>query len=119
MTAYLFALITLLITAGAQIVMRWRALEHGPGAGGDRWRYLLTMYTDPFVVASLASAVLASVTYALALERLPLSIAYPIMALGFVIVPLLGRVLFGDPLSATQWVGMGLIVVGVALTARA
>jgi multidrug transporter EmrE-like cation transporter len=118
MSAYLFALITLTITSVAQIVMRWRALEHGPGSGGDRWRYVLTMYTDPLVLACLGGAVVASVTYALALERLPLSVAYPMMALGFVVVPLLGRALFNDPLSKAQWLGMALIVAGVALTAR-
>jgi multidrug transporter EmrE-like cation transporter len=118
MTAYLFAMTTLLITVVAQVALRWRALEHGPAAGGDRWRYMLTMYTDPVVLACLAGGVVASMTYALAIERLPLSVAYPVMALAFVLVPLFGRLLFNDPLSLAQWVGMALIIAGVALTAR-
>lgn len=113
MLPYALAFGTMAITAAGQVVMRWRALEHG--GAPDRWRYLLSMYTDPWVLGCLVSAVLASLLYAMALQRLPVSVAYPIMALSFVAVPLAGRWLFGDGLVPAQWLGMALIVAGVVL----
>ena len=45
--------------------------------------------------------------------------AYPFMALSFVRVPLVAKVIFGEPLPRLQISGMALIVIGVTLGALA
>jgi multidrug transporter EmrE-like cation transporter len=117
MLAYLFVFLALSFTVLGQIAMRWRAGLHGPVSGGDKWTYFIGMYSDPVIYAALLMGVGASICYALALEKLPLVVAYPIMALSFIIVPVLGRTLFSDALSIGQIFGMLLIVVGVSLAA--
>jgi multidrug transporter EmrE-like cation transporter len=50
-------------------------------------------------------------------RQTPLSVAYPFMALSFLLVPAAASVLFGESISAGQYAGMATIVAGVALTA--
>ena len=66
---------------------------------------------------------LASIVYAVStglwvwlLRYMDISKAYPFMALGFVIVPLLSVWLFNEKLSLPYMVGVSLIIAGVALT---
>lgn len=51
-----------------------------------------------------------------ALRRVEISKAYPLFALGFILVPMAGAWIFGEQLSARYYIGALLIVVGVALT---
>ncbi|MGE6697149.1 EamA family transporter [Hyphomonas sp. NPDC076900] len=48
------------------------------------------------------------------LKTVPLSYAYSFMALTFVIVPVLAHFWFGEPLNARYFIGMGLVVAGLA-----
>jgi multidrug transporter EmrE-like cation transporter len=54
-----------------------------------------------------------------AVQRLDVGVAYPFMALSFVLVPLGAHLMFGEPLPRLQLVGMVLIVLGVTLGAIA
>jgi drug/metabolite transporter (DMT)-like permease len=50
------------------------------------------------------------------LSRVNLSLAYPWVALGMVIVPLLAWLMFGERVGPMFWLGVAFIVVGVGLT---
>lgn len=111
---------TLALTVYGQLIMKARAIAHASDrTGGSKLEYLFAMYTDLGVLSGLAAAVLASVCWALALEKAGLGFAYPFMALSFVIVPLMARTLFGESISPMQIVGIVTIVIGVAINALA
>jgi drug/metabolite transporter (DMT)-like permease len=117
MEKYLYIACTLALTLYAQLIMKARALVHAPGAASlPKFDYLWAMYTDVGVLSGLFAGVLASVCWALAVEKVDLSIAYPFMALSFVAVPLSASILFSEPVSLRQIVGLCVIVVGVALS---
>jgi drug/metabolite transporter (DMT)-like permease len=50
------------------------------------------------------------------LSRMALAQAYPWIAVGMIIVPLLGVLIFGEKLAPLFWVGASLILVGMILT---
>lgn len=50
-----------------------------------------------------------------ALMSIPLSQAYPFMALGFVLVPLAAYFVYGEQLDATYWMGVAALLVGLYL----
>jgi multidrug transporter EmrE-like cation transporter len=59
------------------------------------------------------------VFYAFALQKLPISVAYPVMvATGFAIIVVVAGAMLRERLSATQWVGVAAILLGVTLVAR-
>ena len=117
MERYVYIALTLALTTYGQIVIKSRAIQLT--AGGDKMRYLTAMFTDPLVISGLAAAIVASVCWALAIEKTDLGLAYPFMALSFVIIPLTAALLFGDSISALQMVGLTMIVGGVAINALA
>jgi multidrug transporter EmrE-like cation transporter len=59
------------------------------------------------------------VFYAYALQRMPISIAYPVMvATGFAIIVTVAGWKLGESLTLAQWVGVAAILGGVALVAK-
>jgi multidrug transporter EmrE-like cation transporter len=59
------------------------------------------------------------VTWFLALRSVPLSVAYPLQALGYVLVTFLAWLVFSEGLGIFQLLALGLIVSGVILMAVA
>lgn len=109
---------TLALTVYGQLILKARALTYASnGNGGSKLDYLFAMYTDIGVLSALGAAVLASICWALALQKAGLGFAYPFMALSFVIVPLATRALFNETITYTQLFGLLLIVLGVAINA--
>jgi multidrug transporter EmrE-like cation transporter len=52
------------------------------------------------------------------LSRLPVSQAYPVLSLGYIVAALLAWILLGELVSPARWAGIGLIVAGVLLVSR-
>lgn len=117
MTAYLMLAATVALTVYGQIMLRAQAMALGPSAGGDRMTYLMLMYTNPLVLSAFAGGVVASVCYAIAIERMPVTVAYPFMALTFVFTPVVAVLFLGERLAWPQLVGFTLIAAGISLTA--
>jgi multidrug transporter EmrE-like cation transporter len=119
MLPYLFVFAVLAFTVYGQLMMKARAIAHAApvNEGSAKLQYLFAMFTDIGVLSSFGAAVLAAVCWMLAIEKLPVGYAYPFMALSFVLVPLGSLVLFGEKIPLIQFLGIGLIVAGVTLSA--
>ncbi|ALP62889.1 MULTISPECIES: SMR family transporter [Paraburkholderia] len=74
--------------------------------------------TQPPIVAGLACYVLSVVVWIVGLSRVDVSIAYPMLSLGYVVNAFAAWYLFGEVLSAQRLIGIGVILVGVVLVAR-
>lgn len=74
--------------------------------------------TSPPILAGLACYVVSVVVWILALSRVPVSIAYPMLSVGYIVNALAAWMLFGESLTAQKLAGIGFIVVGVWLVAR-
>lgn len=70
-----------------------------------------------YMLAGVLVLGLSTLLWTWILRGIPLSTAYPFMALAFVLVPMLGYVLLGESLSPRQLVGTALIVLGVWVVA--
>jgi multidrug transporter EmrE-like cation transporter len=73
---------------------------------------------NPFILGGLACYVVSVVVWILALSRVPVSVAYPMLSIGYIVNALAAWMLFGESLGAQKLVGIGFIVVGVWLVAR-
>ena len=74
--------------------------------------------TSPFVIGGLACYAVSVVVWILALSRVPVSVAYPMLSIGYIVNAVAAWFLFGESLAAQKLVGIGFIVVGVWLVAR-
>jgi multidrug transporter EmrE-like cation transporter len=73
---------------------------------------------NPFILGGLACYGVSVVVWILALSRVPVSIAYPMLSIGYVVNAIAAWMLFGESLGAQKLVGIGFIVIGVFLVAR-
>ena len=76
------------------------------------------LIANPPILAGLTCYVVSVVVWVLALSRVPVSIAYPMLSVGYIVNALAAWMLFGESLTAQKLVGIGFIVVGVYLVAR-
>jgi multidrug transporter EmrE-like cation transporter len=58
---------------------------------------------------------LSTVLYLSVLARLELSLAYPTVSLGYVLVIIMSRVLFKEPVSPTRWLAAGIVALVLSL----
>jgi multidrug transporter EmrE-like cation transporter len=73
---------------------------------------------NPPILGGLACYVVSVVVWILALSRVPVSVAYPMLSVGYIVNAIAAWLLFGESITAQKLVGIGFIVVGVFLVAR-
>ncbi len=76
---------------------------------------LLEALRGPWLVSGLACYALSTFLYLMALRHLPLSLAVPSLAVGYVITATLAVVLMGERLSLVQTLGIFVTICGVVL----
>ena len=74
--------------------------------------------TSPYIILGLSCYVVSVVVWILGLSRVPVSVAYPMLSVGYIVNAIAAWMLFGESLTAQKMVGIGFIVVGVYLVAR-
>jgi multidrug transporter EmrE-like cation transporter len=116
-----YGLIGLSIAAGVigQTTMKLGVNHAGLGEGGTGLVGVLgIIFTEPLVLFGLACYVLAALAWIAALTKLDLSVAYPFLALNFVLVALSASMILGEAIPPMRWVGIGVICAGILLVAR-
>ena len=78
----------------------------------------LRVAMEPHIVAGLACYVVSVVVWIMALSRVEVSIAYPLLSVGYVVNALAAWYLFGEAVTLTRMVGIGVIIIGVFIVAR-
>lgn len=110
-----FILLTVVFTVIGQLLVKSGMLEVGPSPANPAllpqffWRTL----TNLRVLLGLACAVVAALSWTIALSRANLSFAYPFTALGVVLVLALSGMIFHEQVPVTRWLGVLIVCVGI------
>lgn len=109
-----------LLNAGAQLLLKAGVQPLGAigTAPGTLLPGLATAFTRGPVLAGLACYVLSVAVWLIALSRVDVSIAYPMLSLGYVVNAIAAWWLFGEAVGGARFAGIALILVGVLLVAR-
>ena len=120
-----FAALALLLTgvllnAGAQLL-----LKAGTNVLGvitlTRGNWLDTIWrmgTQGYFVLGGLFYVVSLFVWILGLSRVPVSVAYPLLSVGYIVNAIAAQYLFGEAITVARGLGIGFIVVGVWLVAR-
>jgi multidrug transporter EmrE-like cation transporter len=121
-TALTFSLVMLgvLLNAAAQLLLKAGTNRVGEFAfSADNILPIgIKLAASPPILAGLACYVVSVVVWILALSRVPVSIAYPMLSVGYIVNAVGAWLLFGESITAQKLVGIGFIIVGVWLVAR-
>ena len=119
-TAFAFLITGVLLNAAAQL-----ALKAGTNVTGvitltaENWSDTLgRMATQGYFVAGIVLYAISVIVWIVGLSRVPVSIAYPMLSLGYIVNAIAAHYLFGEAVTITRWLGIGFIIVGVWLVAR-
>ncbi len=78
----------------------------------------LKIASQPFILGGVACYVCSLIVWIMGLSRVPVSVAYPMLSIGYVINAAVAHYWFGEALPAQKLLGIGFIVLGVYLVAR-
>ena len=73
---------------------------------------------NPPIIGGLFCYAISVVVWILALARVDVSVAYPMLSIGYVVNAVGAWLLFGENLTTARLAGIGVIIVGVWLVAR-
>jgi undecaprenyl phosphate-alpha-L-ara4N flippase subunit ArnE len=104
------------ISASGQLLLKHAMTQVGPMNFSPA--VLLRALAQPYLPLALLIYALALFLWLEVLSKTPLSIAYPVLAITYVLVPLFSQFAFNEQLKPSQFVGMFLILAGVALIGR-
>lgn len=102
-----------LLTCLGQIAQKLAVEQWRPGFPG-----IARALTSAWLWLALLCLGLGLLVWLLVLQRLEVSIAYPMLSLNFVLITLTGRYLFNEKVDARHWLGIALILAGVVLLGR-
>ena len=116
----LSALAQISLKAGMAAVTAARAMSgiDADASAAGPLTALGSAFTQPYVLLGLGLYGLGAMVWMLVLAKLDVSVAYPFVALGFIVVMVLGAFVFGEPITSAKLLGTALVGVGVWLIAR-
>jgi multidrug transporter EmrE-like cation transporter len=120
LTTFLFLFTGVCLNAAAQIL-----LKAGTNAIGvihltpDNWFATgIKLATTLPILGGITCYVFSLLVWIVGLSRVDLSLAYPLLSLGYVMATFGAYYFFGEPVSAQRMLAIGVIIVGVVLLTR-
>jgi drug/metabolite transporter (DMT)-like permease len=111
---YIYALITLALTIYGQLILKWRSLQY-VNQTDTKLSYLISLFKDIWVWTGVFAAVLASISWMLALSKIELSKIYPVMSLAPIVVLFYTLIYMNETINIEKILGTILMFVGTLL----
>jgi len=117
----LLLILCVTLAATGQIAMKAGMNEVGEITGealahpGD---LVVRVLESVWVVVGVLLYLISAIFWLVVLSRVPLSVAYPMIAIAYPVVVAFSWLLFGESVQWIGWVGVALIVAGVSVTAQ-
>ena len=119
-TTFSLLLTGVLLNAGAQLLLK--AGTTAVGTFEFSTANIIPIGTrlalEPHILGGLTCYVVSVVVWILGLSRVEVSIAYPMLSIGYILNAFAAYYLFGESLNAQKLIGIGFIIVGVWLVAK-
>lgn len=119
--AMLFLLFAILANVGAQTCIKagLSKLALPEWEAGTWLSNFALVFSNGWVVLGLVSAIVSLGGWVVALSKMELGIAYPMISISYVFAALAGYWLFNEPLGAMKIAGIALIMLGALLLGKA
>ena len=109
-----------LLNAAAQLLLKagTNAVGHFAFDRGNIFPVGWQLATEPHILSGVLCYALSLIVWIMALSRVEVSIAYPMLSIGYVINAVAAWYLFGESVTLMRLLGIGIIVIGVYVVAR-
>jgi multidrug transporter EmrE-like cation transporter len=107
----LLILFSVFLSSLGQIVLKLGAIKSLPQEG-------LAQYLNVYNIAGLGLYGFSAIAWMLVLRKVELSYAYPMVALGYVLVVVASYFFFGETINSNRLIGLALIIGGILFISR-
>ena len=113
-------LLGVLLNAAAQLLLKagTNAIGHFTFSPENILPIGIKIASEPHILGGLACYVVSVVVWIMALSRVEVSIAYPMLSIGYLVSAIAAWYLFGEAVTVMRMTGIGIIIVGVYIVAR-
>ena len=118
MNPYFLLAINIFLGVAGQFLMKFGVNRVGGLEELGLVGFLTRAFLSPFVFFGLALYGVSAVLWVILLSKLDLSIAYPALSIGYVLVLLISVLFLGEQVSTIRFAGTLLIMAGVVILFR-
>jgi len=113
-------LVGVMLNAGAQLFLKagMSQIGHFEFSLANAWPIGLKVAGNLPIITGLSMYVMSVAVWLLVLSRVPVSFAYPMLSIGYIVNAIAAYYLFGEPLSSIRILGIFIIIGGVYLVAQ-
>jgi len=115
---YIIMVISVLLAVAGQLLMKRGMIAFGTFPVSQLLFKIIPIFMNPWVFLGLACFGLSSIFWLVVLSRLELSLVYPMVSVGYVLVALVSWLVFKENVSLIRWAGIIVIMLGVFLISR-
>jgi drug/metabolite transporter (DMT)-like permease len=112
-TSLILVLCSVGLAATGQMMLKTGMKLSTERATLDGGSVVIKAVTSPFVIGGLMIFAVSAVTWLAVLSKVPLSIAYPFNALGFIAILTASAILLGEKTNLWTWLGTSVVVIGL------
>ncbi len=118
--SFSFLMLGVFLNAVAQLLLKagTNAVGQFEFSAGNIVPVGMKLAFEPHILGGMVCYVISLVVWIMGLSRVEVSIAYPMLSIGYVLNAVAAWYLFGEALSMTRLAGIGVIIVGVYIVAR-
>lgn len=120
LSAFLLILTGVLLNAVAQLALK--ASVNDMGAISVSLNTAIPVFTrlaaEPWLWVGLTCYGISVIVWILALSRVDVTIAYPMLSIGYVVNAMAAWALLGEALTGQRVLGIGIIIIGVVVLTR-
>ncbi len=121
LSTFAFIITGVLLNAVAQLLLKAGTNALGGAIHVNAGNWFATgvkVFSQPPILAGLTCYVVSLLVWIIGLSRTDVTIAYPMLSLGYVVGAIGAWMFLGEVISPQRMLALGVIVVGVALLAR-
>lgn len=120
LVSFFYLMLGVCLNAVAQLLLKagTNAVGHFDFNAGNIVPVGMKLALEPHILGGVVCYVVSLVVWIIGLSRVEVSIAYPMLSIGYVLNAVAAWYLFGEAVSATRLAGIGVIIIGVYIVAR-
>jgi drug/metabolite transporter (DMT)-like permease len=107
--------ISIALGATGQLLFKYASLRLPSFGELGLLKTVLVMLTTPAILGGFACFFISALLWIFALRQVPLSVAYPMVAISYIVIFIGSAVLFDESITVRHWSGAALIVAGIVL----